>query len=127
VGYPLTGHDIYAHRQYIEAALEYADGAYTFDEVVAMVESGRLQYWPGPSSAVVTEILSYPRKKVLNFFLAGGNLPEIEAMYPGIHHWGRSQGCTHAAMFARPGWARSFVTRTAGYVMSPMRMFETEL
>lgn len=54
----------------------------------------------------------YPRRKVLNFFLAGGNLAEIEAMYPPIEAWGREQGCSAASMTGRAGWERTFLTRT---------------
>lgn len=104
-----------AYRDYIERALKHADGSHTFDDVRDLVESGRLQFWPGPSSVVITEIIEYPRYKVLNFFLAGGNLVELEAMYPKIEEWGRSVGCDRAALTGRKGWERSFLTQKEGW------------
>lgn len=104
--------DISAYRQYIEAALAYAGGTHTFDDIRELVEQGRLQFWPGVHSAVVTEIIEYPRARALNIFLAGGNLAEIEAMAPGILEWGKAQGCSSAVFTGRKGWERTFLTRT---------------
>jgi hypothetical protein len=103
--------DMEAHRGYIEAALEYAGGTHTFEDVQEAVTAGRLQFWPGPHSAVITEIVDYPRQRVINFFLAGGNLAELEAMQPALLDWGRAQGCTSATFTGRKGWERTFLTR----------------
>lgn len=101
--------DITAHRAQIEAALGYAGGTHTFEDIRAAVEAGSLQYWPGPNSAILTEIIQYPQKRVLNFFLAGGNAAEIETMYPEVEAWGRARGCTGAAFTGRKGWERTFL------------------
>lgn len=110
--------DLGAHRQQIESALAYSGGTHTYEDVRAAVEAGDLQYWPGPRSVVITEIMQYPQTRVLNFFLAGaetGHLAELEAMYPEIEKWGRAQGCTVAVMSGRKGWERSFLTRKEGW------------
>lgn len=96
-------------RRYIEAALEHASGSHTFEDVKQAVEEGRLQFWPGRTSAVVTEIVTHPRAKFLNYFLAGGNLAELEIMAPYLEAWGRAQGCTHASLVGRRGWERTFL------------------
>ena len=96
-------------RVRLEAALVYSGGTHTVDDVMGMVEDGRLQFWPGPHSVVITEIIEYPQRRVLNFFLAGGHLAELEAMLPGIEAWGRTQGCTEASLSGRKGWVRSFL------------------
>lgn len=98
-------------RPHIEAALGYSGGTHTYEDVVEMIGAGRLQFWPGPNSAVVTEIIEYPRHKTLHFFLAGGNLAELEKMYPVIEEWGRYEGCTAASLTGRPGWERTFLKR----------------
>jgi hypothetical protein len=98
-------------RPLIEAALSYAGGTHTFSDVAAMVDEGRLTFWPGPASCIVTEIIEYPRQRTLHFFLAGGNIAELEAMLPAIYEWGRTQGCTSASLTGRKGWERSFLSR----------------
>ena len=103
--------DINACRQYIEAALEYADGSHSFEDICELVVKGGLQFWPGPNSVIITEIIEYPKFRVLNFFLAGGNLSELEVMYPAVEAWGQAQGCSRAVFTGRKGWERTFLAR----------------
>lgn len=103
-------------REYIERALEHAGGSHTFADVEQAVAEGRLQFWPGPHSVVLTEIIEYPQGLVLNYFIAGGGGPnplaELEAMVPQIEAWGRERGCKRATFIGRKGWGRTFLTRT---------------
>lgn len=97
---------IEANRKHIEAALEYGGGTHTFDDVAAMILDGRLQLWPGPRGCAVTEIISYPRKKVLHCFLAGGEMDQILDMIESAIAWGKTQGCTSLTLSGRMGWQR---------------------
>lgn len=117
--------DISVHRRQIEAALEYTGGTHSFEDVAAGVAAGTMQYWPAPSSAIITEIIEHPQQRVLNFFLAGGNLAEIEEMTPIILGWGREQGCKLAAFTGRPGWERTFL-KSSGWVPR-LVVFEKQL
>lgn len=109
------------YRPLIEAALAYGSGTHTFEDVVAEVEAGTAQFWPGPSSCIITQIDRQPQKTILQFWLAGGNQVELEAMEPPILEWGAEQGCTTARFLGRKGWMRSFVVRegweNTGYII----------
>lgn len=100
------------YRPLIEAALVYEGGAHTVDDVMEAVAKGEADAWYGPQSIVITQIDEQPRRKILHFFLAAGRMEELEAMTPGILHWGEEQGCTVARLVGRKGWTRSFLTRT---------------
>lgn len=93
-------------RPYLEAALEYSGGTHLLEDVVDMLVSGRGQLWPGKNCAAVTEIIAYPRKKVLHCFLAGGDMDEIISMLEDAKAWGRAQGCTGFTIAGRKGWKR---------------------
>lgn len=97
------------YRRLLEAALVYSGFEQTVDDVVAMVDAGEAQLWPGAHSVVVTQIDVQPQAKVLHFFLAGGIMQELEAMTPIILEWGVAHGCTKARLVGRKGWARSFL------------------
>lgn len=99
-------------RRHIEAALVYAENDHDFDDVVALVESGKAQAWFGPESVIITQITDAPRKTYLSFFLAGGKLQELEAMVPKVLEWGKQQGCVGAMLIGRRGWERTFLVRT---------------
>ena len=55
---------------------------------------------------IVTEIVIYPRKKVLNIFLAGGELDQILDMDHDVKNWAKEHGCTAATMSGRIGWKK---------------------
>lgn len=98
-------------RPFLQKALDLAGNTHTIEDLQAMIDEGRVIFWPGINSAVITEIIEYPQKRTLHFFLAGGNLAELEAMYPAIEAWGKEQGCTTASTSGRPGWERTFLKR----------------
>ena len=101
-------------RQWIEDALEYSGGTHSFDDIAAGVLAKKFQLWPNHNSAVVTEIVVYPKTKNLHFFLAGGNLDELKMMRPHIEAWGKSIGCTRVTLAGRKGWERTFL-KDEGY------------
>jgi hypothetical protein len=102
-------------KPWIAAALEYAGGTHDIEHIREAVLRGDLQLWAGNGSAIVTEIENYPRMRVLNFFLAGGNLEELELMTPGIEQWAKEKwGCSAAKLAGRQGWQRTFL-RDRGY------------
>jgi hypothetical protein len=75
-------------------------------DVLAGVAAGQLQRWGGEDSIIVTEIRDTPKRRTINFFLAEGHMPELQAMTPAILDWARLQGCTHASLVGREGWRR---------------------
>lgn len=111
----MSSPEIESYQPQIEAALQYSGGTHTFADVRDAVHAGQMQFWPGPRSAIITEIVVYPRKKVLNLFLGAGVMEEIEAMFSGIEAWGASQGCSAASATGRHGWERSFMVKTHGW------------
>ena len=93
-------------RPWIEAALEYSGGTHNFADVVADIETGFAQFWPAPRGCFVTHILTFPQKKVLLFFLGGGDLQQLALMHDDVLAWGKAQGCQSAMISGRNGWAR---------------------
>lgn len=95
-----------ANRKHIEAALEYSGGTHNFDDVKQAIIEGRMQLWPAPNSAAVTEIVEYARKKVIHVFLAGGQMDEVVGGIESVAEWGRAQGCQSMTISGRKGWER---------------------
>lgn len=92
---------------YLEAACEHAGGLYDLTYVAHAIADGEAHFWPGERSAVVTTFWHYPGRKVLSYWLAGGDIDELlQDMQPVIEQWAREQGCTDIALAGRRGWAR---------------------
>lgn len=96
-------------------ALEYAHGEYTLEDVWRAIATQKAQLWYGNTSFIVTEIVETPQLRIMHFFLAAGNLDELEAMYPLIEEYAAFKGCVRLTMAGRPGWERSFLTREHGW------------
>jgi hypothetical protein len=101
-------------RKHVDAALEYAAGTHTIDDVADGILKERFQCWEGSDSIIITEIVVYPQLKDLHFFLAGGDLDEISLMEPLITAWGKGLGCTRVSLAGRKGWQKSFL-KDRGY------------
>lgn len=95
-----------ANRHHIEAALGYGGNTHSFDDVRDMILKGTAQIWPAPRGCAVTEIVQYPRKKVLNVWLAAGEMDQIIDMLDNAMEWGRAQGCEAMTLSGRMGWQR---------------------
>lgn len=93
-------------RPWIEDALQYCGGTHHFDDIAAGVYAGRMQLWPAPRGCIVTEIVVYPRKKVLNLFLAGGELDQLVDMNNDITAWAIKNKCAAGTMSGRIGWKK---------------------
>ena len=103
--------DLSRLRPQIESALAYSGGTHQYADVAEMIAAGTAVLFPGPSAAIVAEIVEHPRRRVLNIFLAAGNLKELEAMLPLVLEWGHSKGCQSATFIGRRGWIRLFASR----------------
>lgn len=100
----------------IAAALEYAGGTHTLDDVRDFLAAGRVQIWPGVDSVVITEFVEFPQMRTLNYWLAGGDMAELVDMENCIAPWAKAHGCTRITLHGRKGWERTFL---AGRGYSP--------
>lgn len=95
-----------ANRHHIEAALAYSNGTHDFESVRDAIIAGTMQLWPAPKSVAVTEVVEYAKKKVINVFLAGGDLDEITRGFDIVAAWGKAHGCDSMTMSGRKGWLK---------------------
>ena len=102
----ILSEDLERCRSWIEDALEYSNGTHNFDDVVLGIAESKMQLWAAPKGCIVTEIVVYPQKKVLNLFLAGGDLDQILDMDNDVKRWAEHHGCTAATMMGRMGWKK---------------------
>lgn len=100
-----------ACRDWLAPALRPEDGDAA--ALLAEIRSGRAQLWAGEGGAVVTQCVEAPSGRSLHIWLAGGSLPGVLALRPGIEAWARGLGCEAITIEGRGGWAR--VLRPHGY------------
>lgn len=91
----------------IERALKHAGGSHTFTDVVDLVREGKMFFWPGEYSCLVTEFVQYPRQRLLHVFLAAGDMDEIKRMEPSLRTFAESVKCNAISLTGRRGWVRA--------------------
>lgn len=91
-------------KHHLEPAL---DGCYTLEEVWHEINNNKAQFWPLPNSAVVTQVLEYPRRRVLRIWLAGGDMDELRFALSGhAVDYARERGCSVIEVDGRKGWVK---------------------
>lgn len=93
-------------RPWIEAALEYSGGTHDFSDIVQGLIEQKMQLWPAPKGCIVTEIVVYPKKKMLHVFLGGGELEQLLDMHSDVIEWAKGQGCSGMTITGRHGWKK---------------------
>jgi len=94
----------------LDAALKAQDKRplWTLDDVCHDLVNGDARIWLGRKSCMVTVESDYPRsgERLIEAWLAGGELSEIVETIPRIEAYARMQGCTQAHVSGRRGWER---------------------
>jgi hypothetical protein len=95
-------------REFILPALALCGGTHNEDDVLAGIYSGKFVLWvpDDQSAALVSEIITYPRLKVLNCFLGGGSLHGLQSLEKRITVFAHQMGCTKLRIIGRDGWLR---------------------
>ena len=93
----------------LDAALKAEDARplWTLEDVKRDLEARRSHLWVAEQSAMVTTISDWANgERIIESWLAAGDMNEILAMTPVLEDWGRRVGCTQAHVQGRRGWVR---------------------
>lgn len=94
-------------RPFLEPALKYGNGTHDFVHIVQGVIKGDLILWPTENSAIVTEFHTFPNKRMLHIFIAGGDLSEIKHLHDDVVKFAKEMGCAGLSLTGRPGWVKA--------------------
>lgn len=109
-------------RPWIKAAIDKGLGLETIEDVERFIANCRYQFWPGASSAAITEIVQFPRAKVLIVRMGGGDLNELVEIEKTLCRFARANGCTTIMGEGREGWQR--VCEKMGYRFASVCMLK---
>lgn len=98
----------WAHcHPFIEAALKHAHNSHKMSDVFKAIVEGDAQFWAAKDAGLVTEIISYPQRRTLRFWLAGGNLETLQELEESAIEWSKAWGCVACEIIGRRGWVRA--------------------
>ena len=93
-------------RRHLQAALNHCGNTHTVDDVLQMVDDGKASLHVGERCAVVTQVMSFPTGRRLHYWLAGGDLMELQEIEKRCSAEARQRGCVAASIIGRRGWAK---------------------
>jgi hypothetical protein len=108
----------------LEKALAQGGDMYTLADIRGFIEAGHMQSFAKNDTWVVTQIVDFPQKRVLEIFLVTGDLDDAEALYDEVLQFGRERGCQIVRCYGRYGWTRK--AREHGWT-NGQRIFWKEL
>lgn len=110
----------------IERALAHANGTHTVGDVLRAILAGDAQLHETQDATIITEIHTYPRKRVVNFWLATGELDAVIALSHDVMKRAKEEwGCSGAVFQGRHGWEK--VLTRDGWVRDPMVLMSREI
>lgn len=111
-------------RHYIEAALDNSPHLEAIEDVERRLGEGTYMLWTGAECALVTQIMNYPSKRVMEVVHGGGSKREIiERLGPVMEDFAVKQGCDSMAVIGRRGWLRE--GEKAGWHLGYVCMMKT--
>src|SRR5262245_30573944 len=94
-------------EELLEQALFRGGNLMTMADIVEMARRRRVQVWGDEEALAVSEVLEYPRRRVLSIFAVAGSLRRLREFEPLIAEYARDNGASSmVCMTDRDGWNR---------------------
>jgi hypothetical protein len=90
----------------LEKALQYGGPTHRVSDVVQLINDKKAQWWSAGDGCIVTEVLTYPLFKAINYWLICGELRDCLALEEQINTAAIGHGCEVALAAGRRGWGR---------------------
>jgi hypothetical protein len=101
----------------LQRALKDAGDLYTVQEILAAISEDRMQSFAEGNTWAITEVHTFPGKKVLDICYVIGDMKEAEKLHDRVVEFARSIDATMVRAFGRRGWEKHAIKngwRTAG-------------
>jgi hypothetical protein len=106
----------------LQPAVDRGYGGMTLDDYKEWVVLGDMQLWIGEGYAGVTEVVNYPRSRVVLVHLVGGKLEALLGDYDDLERFAEMVGATGIEIVGRRGWTK--VLQDRGYTEAAVHLFK---
>ena len=109
-------------KPFVEKALQYNPGNFNSDDILRFIKNRDMQLWiisdGNIIGAGVTQIISYPRKKIcLILLLSGNDFESWKHLLKDLIPWAKSNQCSALELQGRPGWERKLKWEKTAIIM----------
>lgn len=88
----------------LERVLDRMGGVYTTQDILTAVRANKMQMFSEGDSIAVTQIVQYPRAKVLDILIVIGNLEQARKLHDRVLAFATEIGASIVQAYGRFGW-----------------------
>ena len=121
---PPTIQDWINVRDVLNPAIKRLGGTHTEEDVLSMILAKRLQLWTIRQSALITELVTYPRFTELSVFAAGGKKSDLMESKSYLEKHAKDIGCYRVKIEGRLGWKKVYES-DPGYKFQSLTLTKT--
>jgi hypothetical protein len=93
---------LYHHK--LARVLDRMGGLYGLNDILDRIADGRMQSFVEGNSWIITQIVSFPRAKVLEVFAAVGDIDDLRILHDRILEFAAEIGAGVIRAYGRKGW-----------------------
>lgn len=93
-------------RERLQKAIDFGGGEHSIEELVRETALGRMQCFHNDQAVVFTQVERRGIGRLMNVYLAAGDLDAVLALQPEFMAYGRAEGCSSVLCHGRLGWAK---------------------
>jgi len=86
--------------------LEEYGGFYTVEDILQLIQEGKMQSFAKGDTWVVTQVNEFPRKKVLDIVFVVGDMEDLHELEPQLEAFKQEIGAEMMTSMGRMGWLR---------------------
>lgn len=88
----------------LEKGLKMGGDTHTLEDILDEIKSGHKQSFASGNTWAITQVLDFPRRRVLELFLVVGHGKDLSVLEEQITEYARSIGADFIRTSGRPGW-----------------------
>jgi hypothetical protein len=117
----MTAHPYHRHLARI---LDRMGGAYLVSDILTAIAEGRMQSFIEGDSWAVTQIVDYPRTRMLDILVALGDYDECWKLHDRILDYARDHDIGLVQAYGRKGWMPEAATRGGWKVKTTSYLYQ---
>jgi hypothetical protein len=88
----------------LDRALQEAHECFTVQDILTNIRDGSMQSFAVGDTWAVTQIIDFPRRRVLDVFMLVGNMEDFDGIHEKVENFAREIGATAIRAFGREGF-----------------------
>lgn len=92
------------YHKKLARALDRMGGLYTVHDILARIAAGDMQSFAHGNSWVITSVVDYPRRRVLDVLVAVGDIDDILFLHDVVVDYASKVNASLIRAYGRPGW-----------------------